>query len=54
MRSYTHKLIINNGGLSSVKWAPILTFDIIVQEWYNVKFSFSLSKGGSKILLGYE
>ena len=46
LRSHLHNWIMINGGISSVKWAPIITHDNIVQEWYNVNYAFPLSKGG--------
>ena len=52
-RSILHDWIMANGGISSVKWAPIITFDNIVQEWYNINYAFPLSKGGAKILQGF-
>jgi len=53
LRSHIHNWIMINGGVSSVKWAPIITYDNIVQEWYSINFALSLSKGGTKILQGF-
>nr|YP_009710351.1 hypothetical protein [Ceratocystis albifundus]QFX74853.1 hypothetical protein [Ceratocystis albifundus] len=53
LKSRLHEWVLANGGISSVKWAPIITYDNIVQEWYNQNYAFSLSKGGAKILQGF-
>jgi hypothetical protein len=53
LRSHLHNWIITNGGVSSVKWAPIITYDNIVQEWYSINYAFPLSKGGAKLLQGF-
>lgn len=53
LKSGLHEWVLANGGISSVKWAPIITYDNIVQEWYNKNYAFSLSKGGAKILQGF-
>jgi hypothetical protein len=50
LKSYLHEWVIANGGISSVKWAPIITYDNIVQEWYSINYAFPLSQGGTKIL----
>lgn len=42
-----------NGDHSSIKWAPIISYDNIVQEWYSINFAFPLSQGGAKILQGF-
>lgn len=53
LRSQLHDWIMINVGVSSVKWAPIITFDNIVQEWYIVNYAYPLSKGGAKLLQGF-
>jgi len=53
LRSHLHEWVIANGNVSSVKWAPIITYDNIVQEWYNINYAFPLSQGGSKVLQGF-
>ena len=52
-RFHLHDWILANGGLSSVKWAPIISFDNIVQEWYNTNYAFPLSRGGTNLLQGF-
>lgn len=53
LKSYLHEWVIANGGISCIKWAPIITYDNIVQEWYSINYAFSLSQGGTKILQGF-
>lgn len=36
-----------------IKWAPIISYDNIVQEWYSINYAFPLSQGGVKILQGF-
>lgn len=31
--SHLHEWVIDNGDVSSVKWAPIIIYDNIVQQW---------------------
>lgn len=52
-RTFLHNWIIDNGGIKSVKWAPIISYDNIVQEWYNRNFDSPLSLGNTKILQGF-
>lgn len=52
-RTFLHNWVIVNGGIKSVKWAPIITYDNIVQEWYNRNFDSPLSLGSTKILQGF-
>ena len=42
-----------NGDVSSIKWAPIISYDNIVQQWYSINYAFPLSQGGVKILQGF-
>jgi hypothetical protein len=44
---------LDNGGIKSVKWAPIITYDNVVQEWYNYNLDSTLSLGGTKFLQGF-
>lgn len=53
LRNHLHTWVMKNGGILSIKWAPIITFDNIVQEWYNINYAFPLSKGGAKLLQGF-
>lgn len=53
LRSHLHDWVIANGDVSSIKWAPIITYDNIIQEWYNINYAFPLSQGGAKILQGF-
>lgn len=41
------------GGIESVKWAPIINYDNMVQEWYNNNYDSPLSLGGTRILQGF-
>lgn len=43
LKSHLHVWVMKNGGILSIKWAPIITFDNIVQEWYNINYAFPLS-----------
>lgn len=52
-KSYLHEWVLENGGITSIKWAPIITYDNIIQDWYNINYVLSLSKGGAKILQGF-
>lgn len=51
--TFLHRWILDNGGINSVKWAPIITYDNVMQEWYNYNFDSALSLGGTKILQGF-
>lgn len=53
LRSLLHDWVMANGGVSSIKWAPIITYDNIVQQWYSINYAFPLSQGGVKILQGF-
>lgn len=53
LRSKLHDWILNYGGITMVKWAPIITFDNIVQEWYSINSTSPLSVGGTNILKGF-
>lgn len=53
LRSHLHDWVMANGNVSSIKWAPIITYDNIVQQWYNINYAFPLSQGGAKILQGF-
>lgn len=53
LRSHLHDWVMTNGDLSSIKWAPVITYDNIVQEWYSINYAFPLSQGGAKILQGF-
>lgn len=52
-RTILHNWIINHGGIASVYWSPIITFDNIVQQWDNTNYDCPLSIGAAKILQGY-
>lgn len=52
-KTFLHNWILANGGIDSVKWAPLITYDNIVQEWYNHNYDSPLSLGGTKILRGF-
>ena len=53
LRSKLHDWILKNGGITTVNWAPIITFDNIVQEWYSINSTSPLSVGGGNILKGF-
>lgn len=53
LRSHLHDWVMTNGNLSSIKWAPVITYDNIVQEWYSINYAFPLSQGAAKILQGF-
>jgi len=53
LRSRLHDWVMANGDVSSIKWAPIITYDNIVQQWYSIHYAFPLSQGGVKILQGF-
>lgn len=53
LRSHLHEWVMNNKNLSSIRWAPIISYDNIVQEWYSINYAFPLSQGGAKILQGF-
>lgn len=46
LRSLLHDWVMANGGVTSIKWAPIISYDNIVQEWYSINYAFPLSQGG--------
>ncbi len=52
-KTFIHRWILDNGGIKSVKWAPIITYDNVVQEWYNYNLDSTLSLGGTKFLQGF-
>ena len=52
-KTFLHEWVINNGGIESVKWAPMLTYDNITQKWYNNNYDSPLSLGGTRILLAF-
>jgi len=52
-RTKLHNWILDNGGIISVNWSPIITYDNVVQEWYNTNYASPLSIGGSNILQGF-
>lgn len=52
-KTFLLRWILDNGGINSVKWAPIITYDNVVQEWYNYYFYSALSLGGTIILQGF-
>ncbi len=52
-QTFFHKWISENGGIASIRWAPIITFNNIVQEWYNINYDSPLSVGGANILQGF-
>lgn len=51
--TFLHKWVLDNGGIKSVNWAPLITYDNVVQKWYSHNFDSPLSKGGSNILQGF-
>lgn len=53
LRSHLHDWVMANGDVSSIKWAPIITYDNVVQQWYIINYAFPLSQGGAKILQGF-
>lgn len=53
LKSYLHNSVLNNGGVASLKWAPLITYDNIIQEWYSTNHAFPLSQGATKILQGF-
>jgi len=53
LRSHLHDWVMAYGGISSIKWAPVISYDNIVQEWYSINYAFPLSQGGVKILQGF-
>lgn len=52
-QTFFHKWVSHNGGITPIRWAPIITFNNIVQEWYNLNYDSPLSVGGANILQGF-
>lgn len=52
-QTFFHKWVSHNGGIPPIRWAPIITFNNIVQEWYNLNYDSPLSVGGANILQGF-
>jgi len=52
-QTFFHQWVSDNGGIAPIRWAPIITFNNIVQEWYNLNYDSPLSVGGANILQGF-
>jgi len=52
-QTFFHQWVLNNGGIAPIRWAPIITFNNIVQEWYNLNYDSPLSVGGTNLLQGF-
>ena len=52
-KTFLHEWVLENGGIESVRWAPMITYDNIVQKWNSNNFDLPLSIGGYRILQGF-
>lgn len=52
-QTFFHKWVSDNGGIAPIRWAPIITYNNIVQEWYNLNSDSPLNVGGANILQGF-
>ena len=41
--TFLHKWILDNGGITSVKWAPLIIYDNLIQKWSSCNFYSPLS-----------
>lgn len=52
-RAKLHDWIINNGGITTVTWAPATARGSLVQQWYSINSTSPLSVGGLNTLRGF-
>nr|YP_007475441.1 hypothetical protein H888_mgp04 [Microbotryum cf. violaceum BFL-2013]AGE14654.1 hypothetical protein [Microbotryum cf. violaceum BFL-2013] len=53
-QQFMHKYVMENGGISKLTWAPLITTPNIVHNWHVDHSTLDISLGGSKALRGFS